>query len=109
MSQRWRRETLRVCRTQSRFSCCLQYFDTSSIPDTPWSIFSKLKNKEKLFKVLSESCKKKLFFEGNANSDIQFITEGLLKAGFREVNYIGMSEDEKIKETYSEEYKENVK
>lgn len=58
------------------------------------AVVEHLKNKEKLFEILGRATKNTLFFEGNANSNIEYLTNSLKKAGFREINYLGFSDDE---------------
>lgn len=59
------------------------------------AVVEHLKNKEHLFKVLGRVCKQILFFEGNANTDINFVTEQLKLNGFSKIEYLGFSDDEK--------------
>lgn len=59
------------------------------------AVIEHLKQKNKLFEVLSRVCISKLYFEGNAGSDIDYIKEELKKAGFTKIKYIGLSDDEK--------------
>jgi hypothetical protein len=44
---------------------------------------------------LGTVCNSKLYFEGNGGSDIKFIEAGLKECGFKTINYLGFSSDEK--------------
>lgn len=59
------------------------------------ALIEHLKDKHALLAFLSKVCKSSLYFEGNANSDINFITCSLQNAGFRDIQYLGFSDDEK--------------
>lgn len=59
------------------------------------AVVEHLKDKELLFKVLAKVCNNILFFEGNSNSNIDFITTQLKLNGFNHVEYLGFSDDEK--------------
>lgn len=59
------------------------------------AVIEHLVNKERLFQMLSFTCKHTLYFEGNGNSDIDYIKENLALVGFKQIEYIGFSDDEK--------------
>lgn len=59
------------------------------------AVIEHLKQKDKLFDVLGELCGSILYFEGNGNSDIEYIQQGLKRAGFVDIKYLGLSDDEK--------------
>lgn len=59
------------------------------------AVVEHLKNKEHLFKILGKVCGQILFFEGNAHTDIDFVTEQLKLNGFSKIDYLGFSDDEK--------------
>lgn len=59
------------------------------------AVIEHLRNKNRLFELLGEVTKHILYFEGNANSDIEFIIENLKSiAGFNDVQFLGFSDDE---------------
>ena len=58
------------------------------------AVIEHLKYKEKFISKLSDLCKSVLYFEGNANSNIEFLTNQLIINGFNTVEFIGMSNDE---------------
>jgi len=58
------------------------------------AIVEHVKNKPHLFDLLGKLTGDTLFFEGNAKSDIAAIESALRKAGFREVQFLGMSDDD---------------
>jgi len=59
------------------------------------AVIEHLKAKEKLFSFLDKVTASTLYFEGNANTDIDSIIDGLKNAGFSQVKYLGLSDDEK--------------
>ena len=58
------------------------------------ALIEHLNNKERLFELLGKTCLSILFFEGNANSNLTYIENGLKAVGFSDVEYIGFSDDE---------------
>jgi 2-polyprenyl-3-methyl-5-hydroxy-6-metoxy-1,4-benzoquinol methylase len=58
------------------------------------AVIEHLKDKEKFIAKLSDLCTSILYFEGNSNSDITFLTNQLKISGFHTVEFIGMSNDE---------------
>jgi acetyltransferase-like isoleucine patch superfamily enzyme/2-polyprenyl-3-methyl-5-hydroxy-6-metoxy-1,4-benzoquinol methylase len=59
------------------------------------AVVEHLKNKEKLFEVLRKTCNETLYFEGNSNSDVEYIKRQLRLNGFSSIEYLGYSNDEK--------------
>ena len=59
------------------------------------AVIEHLKQRDKLFDILGKLCGYKLYFEGNGNSDIDYIQQGLKQAGFIDIRYLGLSDDEK--------------
>jgi acetyltransferase-like isoleucine patch superfamily enzyme len=59
------------------------------------AVIEHLKQKDKLFNVLGKLCGSTLYFEGNGNSDIEYIEQGLKRVGFVDIRYLGLSDDEK--------------
>lgn len=59
------------------------------------AVIGHLKNKEEFFERLSKLCSETLYFEGNSESEKEFIEESLKKSGFKNITYLGLSDDEK--------------
>lgn len=59
------------------------------------AVIEHLKEKDKLFEFLGKVCSDKLYFEGNGNSDTEYILQNLRKVGFTNIEYLGFSDDEK--------------
>lgn len=59
------------------------------------AVLEHVQKKKELLNKLAELCKNKLFFEGNAGTDVNFVANSLKEAGFKEVEYLGFSNDEK--------------
>ncbi len=59
-----------------------------------FAVIEHLTYKNKYLESLSLLCKEKLFFEGNAGTDVSVIIDTLKKFGFKTVTHIGASNDE---------------
>jgi hypothetical protein len=51
-------------------------------------------NKNRLFRLLGETTRQLVFFEGNATTDPRDVETKLFKSGFREVRVLGISDDD---------------
>ena len=58
------------------------------------SIIEHVKSKERLYKALGRLARDIVFFEGNATTNPDDVRAGLLGSGFREVEFLGMSDDD---------------
>jgi hypothetical protein len=59
------------------------------------AVIEHLKNKERFIKKLRTICTDYLLLEGNAGTNIEAIKLSLVASGFKTVDYIGLSDDEK--------------
>ncbi len=58
------------------------------------AVLGHLKDKDAFFKKLNAICLKTLYFEGNSNTNVDYIKENLVNNGFKKVEYLGLSDDE---------------
>jgi acetyltransferase-like isoleucine patch superfamily enzyme/predicted RNA methylase len=59
------------------------------------AVIEHLRDKSKLFELLSSFCKETLYFEGNSGTKIEYVESGLKEVGFKFIEFIGYSNDEK--------------
>lgn len=59
------------------------------------AIIEHTNRKKDLIHKLASICKEKLFIEGNAGTDVDWLKKTLKEAGFVKVKYLGLSDDEK--------------
>lgn len=63
-----------------------------------FAIEAHVKKNERLFQLLAAVTGEKLFFEGNSSTDADEAKAKLLEAGFNEVQYLGMCDDDYLSE-----------
>lgn len=66
-----------------------------------FAINEHVNKKDRLFGLLSQVAAQKLYFEGNAGTDVEAVTAKLLAAGFNDVQSLGMSDDDYMPENHN--------
>jgi acetyltransferase-like isoleucine patch superfamily enzyme len=61
------------------------------------AVIEHLSKKDLFIQKLSEICLDKLYLEGNSGTDVDYVKTKLLEVGFKSVDFIGYSDDEKNK------------
>lgn len=59
-----------------------------------FAVEAHLKNPRRLFQLLSEAITETLYFEGNSTTDPTWVKEVLTREGFRQVKFLGTSQDD---------------
>lgn len=79
-----------------RFDIEKDSFDSTEKFDVVFclAVVEHIKNKKKLFDLLGEVTTKILYFEGNANSKVEYLTNSLLSVGFNDIKYLGFCNDD---------------
>lgn len=82
-----------VCDVES--STFLEAFKTNFEVVFCLAVVDHLKNKDAFINKLGEICTDTLYFEGNSGTDVNYIKDRLKEAGFCNIEYLGLSDDEK--------------